>query len=137
VKNIKIDDKWSVDYDPKENDRPTQWRRYGEKSHRFTSDSAVFALFYALLERAEAADAAANRIEELLNTHWQVEAMQQNALLHDALTRAEDAEAKLARAVDALREMHKKSRWLRGEQAYREFAGYIEKTARSVLEEVR
>jgi exoribonuclease II len=46
---------------------------------------------------------AANRIEELTNTHWQVEAMHQNALLNDALTRAEAAEAKLAKAVQALR----------------------------------
>lgn len=46
---------------------------------------------------------AADRIQELANTHWQVEAMQQNALLHDALTRAEAAEAKLAKAVEALR----------------------------------
>lgn len=43
---------------------------------------------------------AADRIEQLTNTHWQVEAMQQNALLHDALTRAETAEAKLAKAVE-------------------------------------
>jgi len=36
---------------------------------------------------------------------WQSEAMHQNALLHDALTRAEVAEAKLAKAVDALKEI--------------------------------
>lgn len=32
--------------------------------------------------------------------NWQSEAMHQNALLHDALTRAEVAEAKLAKAVE-------------------------------------
>jgi Uri superfamily endonuclease len=48
-------------------------------------------------------DAAADRIEELTNTHWQVDALQQNALLNDALTRAEVAEAKLAKAAQALR----------------------------------
>jgi hypothetical protein len=37
------------------------------------------------------------RIKALENAHWQVDAMQQNALLNDALTRAETAEAKLAR----------------------------------------
>jgi len=37
--------------------------------------------------------------------NWQSEAMHQNALLHDALTRAEVAEAKLAKAVDALKEI--------------------------------
>jgi hypothetical protein len=36
------------------------------------------------------------------NADWQSEAMHQNALLHDALTRAEVAEAKLAKAVAAL-----------------------------------
>jgi hypothetical protein len=35
--------------------------------------------------------------------NWQSEAMHQNALLHDALTRAEVAEAKLDKAVTALR----------------------------------
>jgi hypothetical protein len=46
---------------------------------------------------------AADRIKELeaklaaaSNTHWQVEAMHQNSLLHDAFTRTESAEAKLA-----------------------------------------
>lgn len=41
------------------------------------------------------------------NTHWQVEAMQQNALLHDALTRAETAEAKLAKAVEFFQEVRR------------------------------
>jgi hypothetical protein len=36
--------------------------------------------------------------------HWQSEAMHQNKLLHDALTRAEVAEAKLAKAIAALDE---------------------------------
>ncbi len=36
---------------------------------------------------------------------WQSETMHQNALLHDALTRAEVAEAKLANASDALKEI--------------------------------
>ena len=38
-------------------------------------------------------------------SHWQVEPMQQNSPLHDALTRAETAEAKLAKAVEALNSM--------------------------------
>ena len=36
---------------------------------------------------------------------WKSEAMHQNRLLHDALTRAETAEAKLAKAVAAIRVM--------------------------------
>ena len=35
---------------------------------------------------------------------WQSDAMHQNKLLHDALTRAEAAEAKLAKAIAALDE---------------------------------
>jgi len=34
--------------------------------------------------------------------NWQSEAMHQNALLHDALTRAEVADANLAKSVSAL-----------------------------------
>jgi hypothetical protein len=36
---------------------------------------------------------------------WQSDAMHQNKLLHDALTRAEAAEAKLDNATDALKEL--------------------------------
>jgi hypothetical protein len=39
--------------------------------------------------------------DETIN--WKQEAMRQNALLHDAISRAEKAEAKLAKAVDVLR----------------------------------
>jgi hypothetical protein len=39
------------------------------------------------------------------DVNWQSEAMHQNSLLHDALTRAEVAEAKLAKATDALKEL--------------------------------
>ena len=37
------------------------------------------------------------------NSDWQSEAMHQNKLLHDALTRAEAAEARLAKALLVLR----------------------------------
>ena len=36
------------------------------------------------------------------NSDWQSEAMHQNKLLHDALTRAEAAEARLAKALSML-----------------------------------
>jgi hypothetical protein len=38
--------------------------------------------------------------DETIN--WKQEAMRQNALLHDAISRAEKAEVKLAKAVEAL-----------------------------------
>lgn len=50
-------------------------------------------------------DAAADRIEELTNTHWQVEAMQQNALLNDALTRAENAEARVEQLLESIKNL--------------------------------
>lgn len=62
------------------------------------------------LEAMRAERDAAKRIEQLTTTDWRKAAMTQNALLHDALTRAEDAEAKLAKAVDALR-FYAKEEW--------------------------
>lgn len=49
---------------------------------------------------------------------------------------AEAIQAELAKAVETLREMHKKSMWLRGEQSYREFARYVEKITRAMLAEL-
>jgi len=49
---LKIDDKWSVEYDPSNNDRPTKALRYGEDScYNITQwDNLQVAMFYALLE---------------------------------------------------------------------------------------
>ena len=58
------------------------------------------------------------------------------ALARDQVSKRMTAEANLEKAVTALREMHKKSVWLRGEQSYREFARYAEKTSRTVLAEL-
>ena len=46
--------------------------------------------------------------------NWQGEAMRLSALLHNALTRAATAEAKLARAVETLRVIAEKPIWGRG-----------------------
>lgn len=46
---LKIDDKWSVEYDPSNNDRPVALMRYGEPV-RGTWDNPTVAMFYALLE---------------------------------------------------------------------------------------
>lgn len=46
---LKIDDKWSVEYDPKANDRPVRFLRYGEPSSDWNENNAVTAMFYELL----------------------------------------------------------------------------------------
>lgn len=53
MKTLKIDDKWSVEYDPEQNDRPVALLRHGERQPPFppnTWSSEVYAMFYALLE---------------------------------------------------------------------------------------
>lgn len=47
---LKIDDKWSVEYDPDSNDRPCVWLHYGKPHSEFDENNAVTAMFYALLE---------------------------------------------------------------------------------------
>lgn len=48
-KVLKIDDKWSIEYDPLCNDRPLRTLRYGEP-FKHTGDNIHIAMFYALLE---------------------------------------------------------------------------------------
>lgn len=48
--DLRIDDKWSVRYDPENNDRPAQWLRHGEPHSDFEENNAATAMFYALLE---------------------------------------------------------------------------------------
>ena len=50
MKTLKIDDKWSIDYDPENNDRPVYINRHGERHSNFEGDNCTVALFYALLE---------------------------------------------------------------------------------------
>ena len=47
---LKIDDKWSVVYDPKSNDSPMMWMRHGDRHYPFDESNAVVAMFYALKE---------------------------------------------------------------------------------------
>ncbi len=50
---LKIDDKWSVEYDPSSNDRPIALMRYGEPVRGTDPsfwDNPTVAMFYALLE---------------------------------------------------------------------------------------
>lgn len=48
-----VDEKWSVEYLPDENDRPVRWRRYGQPHREFDKNNAVTAMFYALLQTTE------------------------------------------------------------------------------------
>jgi hypothetical protein len=52
---LRVDEKWSIAYDFEDNDRPTDWLRYGEAHSPFNENNATTALFYALLKgRADA-----------------------------------------------------------------------------------
>jgi hypothetical protein len=50
MKIIAVDEKWSVRYDPENNDRPIAWLRYGVESHPFDQVNAVTAMFYTILD---------------------------------------------------------------------------------------
>lgn len=50
VATLKIDNKWSVRYDPDNNDRPTSVLRYNEPVGPFVYDNVVVDMLYALLE---------------------------------------------------------------------------------------
>lgn len=50
MKTLKIDNKWSVEYDPENNNQPRRWLRYGEDRGGFNENNATVAMFYALLK---------------------------------------------------------------------------------------
>jgi len=50
VKLLKVDEKWSIQYDPEMNDRPLRWLRYGEHNSMFNENNSCRAMFYSLLE---------------------------------------------------------------------------------------
>ena len=68
---LKIDDKWSVVYDPKSNDSPKMWMRHGDRHYPFDESNAVVAMFYALKEAHEARDEVIARLVEALR--WQAD----------------------------------------------------------------
>lgn len=49
MKMLKIDDKWSIEYDPQNNDRPMAWFRYDDRHNEYVEHNATTAMFYALL----------------------------------------------------------------------------------------
>lgn len=66
---LNLDEKWSIEYDPENNDRPLSWFRYGKRHSEFDTNNAVTAMFYALLEDHSERDrykARAERAEEVL-----------------------------------------------------------------------
>jgi len=50
MKILKVDDKWSILFDPSKNDKPLNWLRYGEPHSPWDENNATTAMFYALLE---------------------------------------------------------------------------------------
>ncbi len=55
-KVLEVDDKWSISYDPDNNDRPLKLFRYGEETgvNMHNEKNYVLAMFYRLLELDEA-----------------------------------------------------------------------------------
>jgi len=57
MKTLDIDDKWSIEYDPDNNDRPGKLTRYGQTAVMDYNNPFV-AMFFALLEAREQLDQA-------------------------------------------------------------------------------
>lgn len=55
LSKLTIDEKWSVEYDPQNNDRPMYWVRHGERHSGFGCANTVTAMFYALLKKSKPA----------------------------------------------------------------------------------
>jgi hypothetical protein len=55
MKTLKIDEKWSVQYDETNNDKPILILRYGSEAGKFHSEMQnwIIAMFYALLEKTK------------------------------------------------------------------------------------
>ena len=50
MRELKVDEKWSILYDPGKNDRPVCWLRYGEAMGPCDFNNPTLAMFYRLLE---------------------------------------------------------------------------------------
>lgn len=55
MKTLKIDQKWAIEYDPGNNDKPMRVTRYGEPFDNCDWPNYQTAMFYALLEARSAA----------------------------------------------------------------------------------
>lgn len=47
---LRVDDKWSIEFEPEENDMPIAWHRYDKYHSEFEKNNPTTAMFYALLE---------------------------------------------------------------------------------------
>lgn len=56
LSRLQIDEKWSIDYDPQNNDRPVFIIRHGEIWDTWSGGNAMLAMFYALLARPQWTD---------------------------------------------------------------------------------
>lgn len=70
MKTLRVDEKWSVTYDPDNNDRPHELLRHGEVAmnamHHW--NNPVMSMFYALLERDEQIKKLGDMIHERGNS---------------------------------------------------------------------
>lgn len=53
IRTVRIDDKWSIAYDSKENDKPLFWIRHEQYHSAYMENNAVTAMFYNILENTE------------------------------------------------------------------------------------
>lgn len=55
MKILKVDEKWSIEYDPQNNDRPTRLLRYDQDAaiDMSAQKNFVVAMFYALLSKSQ------------------------------------------------------------------------------------
>ncbi len=100
MKILKVDDKWSVSFDPESNDSPKMWLRHGERHYPFDEKNAVVAMFYVLKEANEALKVRDGVIEQLTAAlEWCIDALERDYLgsavdreipkdFHDALAAA-------------------------------------------------
>jgi hypothetical protein len=55
MKTLVVDDKWSIEYDDKNNDSPRRWLRHGEDAGDVEMNNPTCAMFYALLAKEQEA----------------------------------------------------------------------------------
>lgn len=89
MKKLRIDNKWSVEFDDTENDSPKHWYRYDE-AVKSPIDNIHVALFYALL------DARSNRMTQAESERAAVEEMR--AACEEFVRKVECGEARSKRS---------------------------------------
>lgn len=50
TEKLSVDEKWCIEYDHENNDKPVAWWRHNEYHRPWIENNAVTALFYALLD---------------------------------------------------------------------------------------